>query len=298
MALTIVQPVYAGPVAPTLSVTIVPDQLVPAQAGYAYVGGGYPLDVTVTLNGEPLDVFWSGDGYVATFSFDFDAPPGEYLVQVEATNPLNGEHISQSKSIIMLDYAYPLEQIALPYRLIPLLETDLNVNEVERLDAIYAGRTHLARWDWPFQVPVPGGIITSRFGGDRIYNAGMWAAHHTGADFRRSIGEPIHATANGWVANAEFFDVRGNVVLLDHGYGVYSQYAHLSEFYVEPGQWVYSGQVIGLAGATGRTNGPHLHFEIIVNGQPVDPIRWFGLKEGFIPPREVIATPEAGGNGS
>ncbi len=92
---------------------------------------------------------------------------------------------------------------------------------------------------------------------------------------------------------AEFFEVRGNVVIIDHGHGVFSQYAHLSEFYVQPGQFVERGQLIGAAGATGRTNGPHLHFEIIVNGTPVDPIRWLALAPGFVPPREVVPTRNA-----
>ncbi len=279
--------VRAAPVAPALSIIVTPTDLLPAQAGYVYVGGAYPLEVTVTLDGAPLEVFWGGDGYLAMFAFGFDAPAGTHSLAVEAVSPITGQHAQHTATITVADFRYPLEQVALPYKLIPLLARDLNENELARLDAIYAGHSTQSGLDWPFALPVPGGIITSRFGGDRIYNGGLWAAHHTGIDFRRAVGEPVQATADGRVAAAEFFDVRGNVVIIDHGHGIFSQYAHLSEFYVQPGQVVSRGQLIGAAGATGRTNGPHLHFEVIVNGIPIDPVRWFALAPAFVPPREV-----------
>jgi murein DD-endopeptidase MepM/ murein hydrolase activator NlpD len=282
-----VQPVAAAPVAPTLSLTVNPTELRPAQAGFAHVSGGYPLDISVTLDGTPLDVFWTGSGYLAPFAFDFDEPPGERVLAVKAFDPVTRASLDTTTTLTVLAFTYPLEQLALPYRLIPLLDPELNESEGEQLQEVYAARTQPAHWSWPFAVPVPAGLVTSRFGGNRLYNGGMLSAHHTGTDFRRSIGEPVHATADGYVAAAKYYDVRGNVIILDHGYGVFSQYAHLSEFYVQPGEYVRQGQLIAAAGSTGRTNGPHLHFEIIVNGFPVDPIRWLALNPDFIPPREL-----------
>jgi murein DD-endopeptidase MepM/ murein hydrolase activator NlpD len=281
----------AAPVAPGLSIIVSPLQLVPAQAGYAYVGGGYPLDVSVTLDGEPLDTFWSGHGYLALFSFDFGAPPGDHTIAVEVFNPAAGATEEEAFTVTVSQFTYPREQVALPARLIPLLDGALNEAELAKLDAVYSARTTLATWDWPFGSPVPGGVVTSRFGGSRTYNGGMFSANHTGMDFRRALGEPVYATAGGRVAVAEFYEVRGNLIIVDHGHGVFSQYAHLSEFYVEPGQFIHKGQLIGAAGATGRTNGPHLHFEIIVNGAPVDPLRWLALAPSFVPPREVTPIP-------
>ncbi len=287
-SLTPIHSAEAAPLMPGLSVAVAPQELMPAQAGYVYVSGGYPLQVTALLEDEMLDVFWTGDGYLALYTFDFDAQPGDYVLSVQVSEPSTGASGTYRFTLHLLAFEYPLEQVALPYSLIPLLDPQLNAQEVERLSAIYAVHTNPATWDWPFALPVPGGVVTSRFGGSRIYNGGMFSAHHTGVDFRRAIGEPIQATAGGRVAVAGFFEVRGNVVIIDHGHGVFSQYAHLSEFYVQPGQSVERGQLIGAAGATGRTNGPHLHFEIIVNGIPVDPIRWLGLTPGFVPPREVV----------
>ncbi len=288
----------AAPVAPDLSVKVVPQEVVPAQAGYIYVGGGYPLRVSIVLDNTPLDVFWSGTGYTALFSFGFDEPPGAHSVVTQVFDPATGSTLEQVDTISVLDFEYQKEQVAVPYRLSPLLDPELNQKEIDQLSAIYANRTRLAHWDWPFSLPVPGGIVTSRFGGNRIYNGGVLAAHHTGIDFRRAISEPVYATADGRVIAAQHFEVRGNVIILDHGYGVFSQYAHLSEFHVQPGQYVRRDQLIGAAGATGRVNGPHLHFEIVVNGAPVDPIRWFALAPGFVPPREFIPDKNNPGEGS
>lgn len=289
--LTVAKPaelVKAAPVAPNLSIKVVPLEVVPAQAGYIYVGGGYPLRVSISLDDAPLDVFWAGTGYIALFSFDIDEPPGAHAVVTRVFDPATGGALEQVDSISVLDFDYQKEYVAVPYRLSPLLDPGLNQKEIDQLSTIYAGRTRPAYWDWPFSLPVPGGIVTSRFGGNRVYNGGVLAAHHAGIDFRRAVGEPIYATANGRVVAAQYFEVRGNVVILDHGYGVFSQYAHLSEFHVQAGQYVRRNQLIGGAGATGRVNGPHLHFEIIVNGLPVDPIRWFALAPGFVPPREFV----------
>jgi murein DD-endopeptidase MepM/ murein hydrolase activator NlpD len=288
--------VYASPITSNLSVAIVPEQMVPASAGFVYVGGGYPLRVSVSLDGQPLSVFWTGEGYEAVFSYGFEEPPGDHTVEVHAENPLTGEQIDQVQTITVLAYAYPREQIALPFSLIPLLDRDLNEAEVSRLDAIYAVHSYQESWDWPYALPVPGGIITSRFGGDRTYNGGLWAAHHTGIDFRRTVGEPVLAAASGRVAAASMFDVRGNVIIIDHGHGVFSQYAHLSELYVNVGAPVFKGQLIGAAGATGRSNGPHLHFEVIVNGIPIDPLPWFALAPNYVPPKEVDPSQESTGS--
>ena len=284
-----VNPAVAAPVAPSLSVQVMPRTLRPANAGIVIVDGGYPLNVSVTLNNKPLDVYWTGKSYLAVFAFGFDASPGSYQIAVRAENPATGERIIENETVMVSEYAYPRETISLPSRLIPLLGTDLNVNEQDELESIYALRTQPVKWSWPFGLPVLNGAITSQFGGDRAYNGGLWYQHHTGVDFRGEVGDPIVAAAAGQVVTAQHFDVRGNVIILDHGYGVFSEYAHLSEIMVQPGQIVQRGQLLALAGATGRTNGPHLHFEIIVNGQPVDPIRWLALSPAFVAPPEVPA---------
>jgi len=292
-----VNPAAAAPVAPGLSASVAPAEIIPGQAGYVHVSGGYPLAVTVTMDGQPLDIFWAGSGYEGLFSFGLDAQPGEHMLAIDATNLTTGETLSRTETVTVTAFDFRNEQVSIPYRLQDLLDPKLNQSELDRLSAVYAGRTQPARLDWPFAIPVPGGIVTSRFGGNRVYNGGVLAARHAGVDFRRAIGEPVLATADGRVALADTLSIRGNVIVLDHGYGVFSQYAHLSQILVQPNQFVRRGEVIGLAGATGRANGPHLHFEVIVNGNPVDPLKWLALAPGFIPPREATPIPQTDGSG-
>ena len=115
--------------------------------------------------------------------------------------------------------------------------------------------------------------ITSRFGNKRIFN-GVLKSYHSGTDFRAKTGTPIRAVANGRVVLAKNRFFAGNSIILNHGQGIYTGYYHLSRFRVKPGQRVKKGEIIGLAGATGRVTGPHLHFSVRVNGVQVDPIQF------------------------
>ena len=97
------------------------------------------------------------------------------------------------------------------------------------------------------------------------------ASMHTGMDFRGKIGDPIHATAAGKVVKAGWEGGYGQMVEIDHGEGLTSRYGHLSEIDVSVGQTVRVGQVIGRLGSTGRSTGPHLHYETRINGEAVNP---------------------------
>jgi murein DD-endopeptidase MepM/ murein hydrolase activator NlpD len=115
--------------------------------------------------------------------------------------------------------------------------------------------------------------ITSRFGNKRLFN-GVLKSYHSGTDFRAKVGTPIRAVADGRVVLAKNRFFAGNSIILDHGEGIYTGYYHLSRFKVKPGTYVKAGDIIGLAGATGRVTGPHLHFSVRVNGVQVDPMQF------------------------
>jgi murein DD-endopeptidase MepM/ murein hydrolase activator NlpD len=116
--------------------------------------------------------------------------------------------------------------------------------------------------------------ITSGFGTRRSYNGGAFDRFHSGTDFAGVPGTPILAPAPGRVVMADALNVRGNATLIDHGWGVYTGYWHQTEIYVRVGDIVQTGQVIGTIGSTGRVTGAHLHWELWVNGVPVDPMQW------------------------
>ncbi len=126
----------------------------------------------------------------------------------------------------------------------------------------------------PLQIPLPGDPgISSEFG-PRIDPFLGTPALHTGVDLVDGYGAPVRATAVGRVVSAGFDGGYGNMVEVDHGNGLSTRYAHLSSIDVVPGQNVSPGTVLGHIGATGRATGPHLHYEVRIDGQPVDPVRF------------------------
>lgn len=99
---------------------------------------------------------------------------------------------------------------------------------------------------------------------------------HYGIDFTGSIGSPVHVTGDGIVVEAEYsFNGYGKQVVVDHGFGYKTRYAHLSKINVKPGDAVKRGQVVGLLGNTGKSTGPHLHYEVIHRNAAIDPINYF-----------------------
>lgn len=126
----------------------------------------------------------------------------------------------------------------------------------------------------PLRRPLPGNPdITSTFG-VRVDPFLGRAAMHGGIDFREEYGAPVHATASGRVASAGISGGYGNMVEIDHGNGLSTRYGHMSAILVEEGQWVAQGAVIGKLGSTGRSTGPHLHYETRVDDEVVDPQRF------------------------
>jgi murein DD-endopeptidase MepM/ murein hydrolase activator NlpD len=132
-------------------------------------------------------------------------------------------------------------------------------------------------WDDPLTAPVPGCVL-SPFGVKRLHNGKPTGEIHSGIDQRSPAGRPVHAVAAGTVKIAQPFAVLGGTVAIDHGQGLETMYLHMSKLLVAPGDQVKKGEVIGYVGATGRANGPHLHWVVDVNGVPVNPQQWVTLK--------------------
>ena len=123
----------------------------------------------------------------------------------------------------------------------------------------------------PYRKPVIGEVeFTSGFGVRSDPFLGR-PAMHTGLDFRAATGDPVRATANGKVASSGWMGGYGRMVEIDHGNGLSTRYGHLSEIHVRVGDVIKIGQVIGAVGSTGRSTGPHLHYETRIDGDAVDP---------------------------
>ena len=117
------------------------------------------------------------------------------------------------------------------------------------------------------------GILTDGFGGRSDPFTGE-PGQHNAVDISSAVGQPVRSPADGIVVKAEWANGYGNVIYISHGYGYSTRYGHLSNFAVRPGQRVKRGDVIGYVGSTGRSTGPHLHYEVRVNNNPVNPLEY------------------------
>ncbi len=124
---------------------------------------------------------------------------------------------------------------------------------------------------WPVD-----GRVTASFG-ERIDPFNGEGAFHMGVDIGSSYGHPVIAPADGVVIGAEFMGGYGKAIILDHGHGISTRYGHLSGFAVTAGQQVHRGDTIGYVGSSGRSTGPHLHYEVRINDTPVNPYKYLRL---------------------
>jgi murein DD-endopeptidase MepM/ murein hydrolase activator NlpD len=125
-------------------------------------------------------------------------------------------------------------------------------------------------WQEGFTLPVSG-HVTSEFGSCRVFN-GRLQTMHNGTDFQAKTGDPVHSAAGGRVVLAKRLFLTGKTVIVDHGLGIFTTYAHLSKLLVKKGALIGDQTLIGLAGSTGRASGSHLHLSAKVNGVKVDPL--------------------------
>ena len=151
-------------------------------------------------------------------------------------------------------------------------ETEDSLQDLERKVELQRQREVATPSLWPTR-----GELTSGFGRRRSPFGGSWE-HHEGVDIAAPRGTSVFASANGVVRVAGWNGGYGNAVFIDHGFGMSTVYAHLHRLSVRVGQQVTKGQLVGLVGSTGRSTAPHLHYEVRLNGQAVNPMRF--LPEG------------------
>jgi murein DD-endopeptidase MepM/ murein hydrolase activator NlpD len=197
-----------------------------------------------------------------------DIYPLELTLMDEAGNqtplPVNVQIISGG---------YLFESLQLMADRTNLLDPVTDQKELEQLRSITSNFTPTRYFDGPFGLPVAA-PMSSHFGNTRSYNGGEFSRTHTGTDFAAVNGTPINAPAAGKVVFVGPLDIRGNVTIIDHGWGVFTVYCHQTQQNVRVGDIVQLGQMIGYTGSTGRVTGPHLHWEMWVDGVPVDAMQW------------------------
>jgi murein DD-endopeptidase MepM/ murein hydrolase activator NlpD len=147
--------------------------------------------------------------------------------------------------------------------------------EDNQITAIVAATNPSHYWTGTFHVPVDDPCINSGYGDRRSYNGSDYIYFHTGIDYGVCANNlNIYAPAPGVVVFTGLLTVRGNATIIDHGWGVYSGLYHQSKILVQVGQIVKAGELVGIIGATGRVTGPHLHWDLFVNGTQANPLDW------------------------
>jgi murein DD-endopeptidase MepM/ murein hydrolase activator NlpD len=211
-----------------------------------------------------------------------DDPAGDQRLEVDFTMT-NGTTGTLQQPLTILENPWTVDEVTLPgdflSRLIDPVTTE---REVGFLSSVYGQVSTEKLWssDSPWLLPV-NGILTTRFGEERSYNGGPITGHHLGTDIGGDEGTPIQATQSGRVVAARQLELRGNMVILDHGGGLFSGYAHMKSFAVGVGQVVTPGQIIGEVGSSGLSTGAHLHWEIAAGGVWVDALRFTDGSNGF-----------------
>ena len=129
---------------------------------------------------------------------------------------------------------------------------------------------------WPVE-----GQITGSFG-ERIDPFNGEGAFHSGVDISAVVGQPVLAPADGTVTFADFLGGYGRAVVIDHTHGITTRYGHLASFAIAAGQFVHRGDVLGYVGLSGRSTGPHLHYEVRINETPVNPYKYLRMTMAHI----------------
>ncbi|MGQ9713917.1 MAG: peptidoglycan DD-metalloendopeptidase family protein [Anaerolineae bacterium] len=267
------------------SPTALPAPLVSVQAFPLPAAQGSTLSVRVVaaspvplggrLDGQRLAFAEGPDGYWALVGIHPLAEPGCHVLTLEVADA--PAHTALWEACIwVVEGAFAVQRIPLSPALSGILADVAAVQEeARRLSALFAQVSGPPLWRGPFAWPVDRpDAVSAPFGDRRAYGNGPATSFHEGVDFDALAGAPVRAPARGRVVLAEDLWVRGKAVILDHGQGVFSGYWHLSEVEVRPGQWVWPGTLLGHVGSTGLSTGPHLHWEVRVNGVPVNPAQW------------------------
>jgi len=227
--------------------------------------------VRVNVFRKDIPAFRLDDGrWQALVGIDLDQRPGRYTATVEAELP---EHVSrQTRTVIVATRKFPTRTLRVDPDFVNPAPSQMAriTEEATFLRNVYASSATSRLWSAPFVRPVPD-PANSRFGTRSVFN-GQPRNPHGGTDFVSPAGRPIKSPNAGRIVCARDLFFTGNTVIVDHGLGLFSLMAHLSQVDVKEGQTVQGGQILGLVGATGRVTGPHLHWALNVWGARVDPI--------------------------
>ena len=261
--------------AQSLDVTVSHDArgVFPGEAVLLRVEASGPLtEVRATAFDQTVRFYRAtGGAWHGLIGIDLLVAPGDHDVALRIM-PATGTAVARVYTLKVEHKEYQTRQLTVAPRYVepPPEVSERIARESRQQRAIFATATEERLWRGAWRRPVAG-RATSAFGSRSVFN-GQPRSPHSGADFRAAEGTPVTAPNLGRVVLTGDTYFSGGSVILDHGWGLYSYFAHLSEILVEEGDLVATGQVVGRAGSTGRVTGPHLHWTLRLNGARVDPL--------------------------
>lgn len=227
--------------------------------------------VSARFDGKMIPLFLQPDGSrVGLMPVKVLTKPGVYKLEMLGDK----EQTLRQLSLTVLDAHYRRENISIAPAISALKPSP---GEQETVGDFKRNVSTVRYWKRPFRPPVPG-CVTSPFGSMRMHNGKLTGDFHAGVDQRGAAGTPIHPITAGIVKLVQKYNLRGGTVAVDHGQGVETIYLHMSDFAAKEGQSVTPADVIGYIGSTGRSTGPHVHWTLYVNSEPVNPRQWMVLK--------------------
>ena len=229
------------------------------------------------FRGNPLTFFNVSSGtYVALAATDVEASTGTYPLTLGLTSQ-SGELSLQKSEILLRPREEKIQKIQVDKEYTAPSSGNETRVEIEqmRLNEIFDHPTREKIFTGSFMMPVPGPVL-SDFGRRRLYNQSSRSLH-AGVDLRAPENTPVLASGTGRVALADELFLPGKTVVLDHGAGLFSYYAHLSSFCVKPGDMIAKGETLGYAGKTGRATGSHLHWAARLRRERIDPLSLMAL---------------------
>lgn len=276
LVITGIGPITRANARQPLAVTLEFEYLRQGRTGVIRLNGAGIIGGAASTMGRVCPFFPVSQGFACLLAVPMEQRIKDYPLTITATKD-DGSTFKWEGTLKVTSGQFIAEpDFNIPSDKFYLLRQDLQANEDKRLETIYSRVTPRQYWEGTFAAPVDG-PLTSPFGSVRSYNDGS-VRRHTGYDLRAATGVPVLASSSGRVVLARSLDIHGNIVVIDHGWGVFSSYSHLSEMFVVPGQFVLQGEIIGRSGNTGRSLGPHVHWEIAVDGIVTDPSAFSRLK--------------------
>ncbi|HWN75157.1 MAG TPA: M23 family metallopeptidase [Candidatus Udaeobacter sp.] len=243
----------------------------------AEISGAKPTqEFLAEWDGRPIPLWRETPGSPtlrALLGVDLEKPAGRYDWKISWSSA-DGKPLTCSLPVTVRTGKFPTERLTVEKQFVqPDPEQQKRAEEDQKkMKAIYDTVTPEVLWKGKFVVPLKGVSTGGNFGRHRVLN-GEARSPHAGVDFPAAAGTPVYAAQSGKVVLAENLYYSGNTVVIDHGFGIYTLYAHLSEIGVHAGDPVEASAEIGKVGATGRVTGPHLHWGLTIDHARVNALQ-------------------------